>query len=214
MPPEGVPAMVKTWLERYKRWGHVAEGGVHTLTYDASCCHVQGSCEWVACNDTVFATLVGGAVASSGESAPAGGAAAWLNGACGTAHVALQRERGSTPSLPDARHCRRQSHRRRSFGLLAQAAADEPRDQLVTHSLRWFLGHRIAHEACFLAENYRCGRHTGEPQSSRSSLWRGGSAGCATLRVRSSCGGESSCHRLRGSLHKAVASRYSVGNDF
>ena len=53
-------ARAKWWLDRYRHFGHVAEDGATTLHLDEQCCHVQGVCEWVACNDTVFATLTGG----------------------------------------------------------------------------------------------------------------------------------------------------------
>eukprot|EP00937_MAST-01D_sp_MAST-1D-sp2_P002385 g2385.t1 len=73
LPSAGVAA-TRRWLQRYRRWGHVVEtGGVHTLVYDAACCHVQGDCEFVACNDTVFATLVGGTGGTGGADQAAGG---------------------------------------------------------------------------------------------------------------------------------------------
>ena len=40
--------------------GHLAIGGVVTLKYDAKCCHIEGECEWVACNDTIVSSLAGG----------------------------------------------------------------------------------------------------------------------------------------------------------
>ena len=70
MPSPEVVDALRGWVERYKRWGHTVEGRVHTLNYDVGCCHVQGLCEWVACDDAVFAALVGGA---DGDRAPTGG---------------------------------------------------------------------------------------------------------------------------------------------
>ena len=52
---------ISKWVQRYRKWGHTAEGAVATLVYDQECCHVQGLCEWVACEDTVFTQLKGGA---------------------------------------------------------------------------------------------------------------------------------------------------------
>jgi hypothetical protein len=72
-PSDAAAAATRRWLQRYARWGRADEGGVHTLVYDATCCHVQGVCEWVACNDSVLATLVGGRAAAANETAPAAG---------------------------------------------------------------------------------------------------------------------------------------------
>ena len=41
--------------------GSHLEGKVHTLIYDDTCRHLQGICEWVACDDAVLTALVGGA---------------------------------------------------------------------------------------------------------------------------------------------------------
>ena len=68
--PLNVTTAVRRWLERYQRWGHTLEGKVHTLIYDDTCCHLQGICEWVACDDAVLTALVGGA---DGDGAPSGG---------------------------------------------------------------------------------------------------------------------------------------------
>jgi hypothetical protein len=65
-----VTSSVRRWLERYGRWGHTLEGHVHTLVYDSACCHVQGLCEWIACDDAVLTSLSGG---SDGDYAPSGG---------------------------------------------------------------------------------------------------------------------------------------------
>ena len=46
-------SQVARWIARYKRYGHAVEGGVRTLYYDAECCHIQGECEWTACDDIV-----------------------------------------------------------------------------------------------------------------------------------------------------------------
>ena len=48
---------------------------VAATRYDAACCHVQGVCEWVACQDSVFSTLEGGRtpVGAAAEVPPAGG---------------------------------------------------------------------------------------------------------------------------------------------
>ena len=68
--PPNVTAATRHWLERYRRWGHAVEGRVHTLVYDSACCHVQGICEWVACDDAVLSVLQGG---TDAEDAPSGG---------------------------------------------------------------------------------------------------------------------------------------------
>lgn len=34
------------------------------MEYDEECCHVQGTCEWVACKDSVSAVLQGGTIGS------------------------------------------------------------------------------------------------------------------------------------------------------
>ena len=33
---------IRPWMEYYKQFGHLVEGGIRTLRYDAGCCHVQG----------------------------------------------------------------------------------------------------------------------------------------------------------------------------
>lgn len=53
-------ANIRTWLERYARYGHMTEDGIHSLYYDRRCCHVDGVCEWVACEDVVLSVLKGG----------------------------------------------------------------------------------------------------------------------------------------------------------
>lgn len=57
--------LVGRWMARYKRFGHAMEDGVRTLVYDAACCHIQGVCEWTACQDTVVSRLSGGRVAGA-----------------------------------------------------------------------------------------------------------------------------------------------------
>lgn len=56
-------AQIGRWMARYKRFGHALEDGVRTLSYDAKCCHIQGVCEWVACQDVVVSRLSGGSEA-------------------------------------------------------------------------------------------------------------------------------------------------------
>jgi hypothetical protein len=51
---------IGTWMARYKRFGHAMEDGVRTLHFDQKCCHIQGVCEWVACQDVVLSRLSGG----------------------------------------------------------------------------------------------------------------------------------------------------------
>ena len=51
---------IHDWMTRYKRYGHATEDGVRTLYYDEGCCHIQGVCEWTACQDAVVSRLVGG----------------------------------------------------------------------------------------------------------------------------------------------------------
>ena len=51
-------AQIGRWMSRYRRYGHAVEDGVRTLRYDAGCCHIQGTCEWVACRDVVASRLV------------------------------------------------------------------------------------------------------------------------------------------------------------
>ena len=51
---------VARWLKAFAAWGHIIEGGVTTLRYDTECCHVEGSCEWQVCDDTIVSRLVGG----------------------------------------------------------------------------------------------------------------------------------------------------------
>jgi hypothetical protein len=53
---------IARWMRLYVRYGHAVEGGVRTLQYDAKCCHIQGSCEWVACRDVIASRLAGGAL--------------------------------------------------------------------------------------------------------------------------------------------------------
>lgn len=50
------------FLSAYRDFGHLVEGGITTLRYDTACCHIQGECEWVACNDTIASQLVGGRI--------------------------------------------------------------------------------------------------------------------------------------------------------
>ena len=38
------------------------ENMVQTLSYDAQCCHVQGDCEWVACQDSIAVAMYGGTI--------------------------------------------------------------------------------------------------------------------------------------------------------
>ena len=51
---------IGSWMGRYKRYGHAMEDGVRTLYYDEECCHIQGVCEWTACQDIVLSRLSGG----------------------------------------------------------------------------------------------------------------------------------------------------------
>jgi hypothetical protein len=66
---------VAAWLRLHKGLGHGVEGGVRTLHYDGQCCHLQGECEWIACQDIVLVTLedgdVDGAAAGLYVGAPA-----------------------------------------------------------------------------------------------------------------------------------------------
>ena len=55
---------VKLWLDSYREWGHMTEGGTATLRYDTQCCHTQGECEWQVCADTILTRLVGGTAAA------------------------------------------------------------------------------------------------------------------------------------------------------
>ena len=48
---------IHRWLAAHDAWGHLQVGGVQTLEYDSKCCHVEGECEWVACNDTIVSML-------------------------------------------------------------------------------------------------------------------------------------------------------------
>ena len=57
-------ATVKLWLDAYREWGHMTEGGTATLRYDTRCCHTQGECEWQVCADTILTRLVGGTAAA------------------------------------------------------------------------------------------------------------------------------------------------------
>lgn len=54
-------ALVRQWMNTYRRIGHADETRVHTLHYDATCCHTEGVCEWTVCHDVM---LVGLAAAS------------------------------------------------------------------------------------------------------------------------------------------------------
>jgi hypothetical protein len=40
------------------------ESRIQTLQYDSTCCHIQGDCEWVACEDSVAVQLAGGTLRS------------------------------------------------------------------------------------------------------------------------------------------------------
>eukprot|EP00041_Stephanoeca_diplocostata_P019095 m.405729 g.405729 ORF g.405729 m.405729 type:complete len:1069 (-) comp21209_c0_seq2:189-3395(-) len=51
---------IRDWMMRYNAFGHLREDSVTTLVYDADCCHTQGTCEWIACNDVVLVELAGG----------------------------------------------------------------------------------------------------------------------------------------------------------
>ena len=55
-------ANVRRWLDLYRYYGHLTEGGVHPLYYDERCCHIEGACEWVACQDIVLSLLQGGEI--------------------------------------------------------------------------------------------------------------------------------------------------------
>lgn len=55
---------IGVWIRRYRRFGHATETGVQTLLYDSNCCHIQGDCEWVACNDAVASRLEGGTLST------------------------------------------------------------------------------------------------------------------------------------------------------
>ena len=55
---------VARWLTAYAAWGHIVEGGVTTLRYDTDCCHVEGSCEWEVCADTILSRLTGGSASA------------------------------------------------------------------------------------------------------------------------------------------------------
>ena len=57
--------LIGRWMARYKRFGHAMEDGVRTLVYDAACCHIQGVCEWTACQDVVVSRLSGGSVSGA-----------------------------------------------------------------------------------------------------------------------------------------------------
>ena len=61
-------ATIKRYFDAYARWGHLTEDGIEILYYDSRCCHVDGVCEWVACDDIVLSRLSGGT-----EAAPAAG---------------------------------------------------------------------------------------------------------------------------------------------
>ena len=45
--------VVRGWLERFYRYGHLREEAIQTLHYDSSCCHIQGVCQWTPCPDVV-----------------------------------------------------------------------------------------------------------------------------------------------------------------
>ena len=53
---------VQRWLHRYAYWGHLTESSVHPLYYDERCCHIEGTCEWIACEDIVLSRLTGGTI--------------------------------------------------------------------------------------------------------------------------------------------------------
>ena len=61
---------VAKWLKRYAHYGHLNESGVHPLFYDHRCCHIEGICEWVACEDIVLSRLTGGEI---GDGRPVAG---------------------------------------------------------------------------------------------------------------------------------------------
>ena len=53
---------IGAWLKRYRTYGHMREEAIQTLHYDPTCCHVQGLCEWVVCDDIVSVGLAGGSL--------------------------------------------------------------------------------------------------------------------------------------------------------
>ena len=61
---------VAKWLKLYAHYGHLNESGVHPLFYDHRCCHIEGICEWVACEDIVLSRLTGGEI---GDGRPVAG---------------------------------------------------------------------------------------------------------------------------------------------
>ena len=53
-------SIVRGWIQRYYRYGHLLEGAIQTLHVEEDCCHVQGLCQWVVCADVVAVGLGGG----------------------------------------------------------------------------------------------------------------------------------------------------------
>lgn len=53
---------VGAWMKLYRLFGHMQEDAIQTLHYDSACCHVQGLCEWVVCEDIVAVGLAGGSI--------------------------------------------------------------------------------------------------------------------------------------------------------
>jgi len=57
-------AQAAAWVARFNAYGHAVEGAAETLVFDATCCHVPGLCEWVACADAIAVALTGGHLAT------------------------------------------------------------------------------------------------------------------------------------------------------
>lgn len=57
-------ATIASWMRRRHAYGHATEGGVRTLRYDSTCCHVQGECEATSCRDIILSELAEGTLSA------------------------------------------------------------------------------------------------------------------------------------------------------
>ena len=99
-------SQVARWIARYKRYGHAVEGGVRTLYYDAECCHIQGECEWTACDDIVACWVDSEGLACFRVSVRLGLASSRAGRGCHTeACTPSHRPRGSLARSARPPHC-------------------------------------------------------------------------------------------------------------
>ena len=98
---------IGSWIRLFHNFGHLREEAIQTLHYDAGCCHVQGLCQWVICNDVVAVGLGGGSLGMPVVGLYAGASVpveipAWIAGSESNATTLLVFKAAGVPSVSAA----------------------------------------------------------------------------------------------------------------